>query len=113
MDKKNIPYGGGYSRIEFCDLFSKSKQMIHVKRYGGSSVLSHLFNQGLVSGECTPQDTVLSAAKPMQGHVSLEDSLSRVQEIFDHDNIAVVIDHDDIVGVISKIDIVEFLAART
>jgi uncharacterized protein (TIGR04141 family) len=25
--------------------------MIHVKRYGGSGVLSHLFNQGLVSGE--------------------------------------------------------------
>ncbi|MBC8488572.1 MAG: TIGR04141 family sporadically distributed protein [Bacteroidetes bacterium] len=51
MDKKNITYGGGHSRIEFCDLFSTAKEMIHVKRYGGSSVLSHLFNQGLVSGE--------------------------------------------------------------
>ncbi len=51
MDNKNIPYGGGYSKIEFCDLFSKSKEIIHVKIYGGSSVLSHLFNQGLVSGE--------------------------------------------------------------
>lgn len=51
MDKKNIPYGGGYNKIEFCDLFSKNKEIIHVKIYGGSSVLSHLFNQGLVSGE--------------------------------------------------------------
>ncbi len=51
MDEKNIPYGGGHSKIEFCDLYSKNKEMIHVKRYGGSSVLSHLFNQGLVSGE--------------------------------------------------------------
>ena len=48
MDCKNIPYGGGGSRIEFCDLYEK-KRLIHVKRYGGSSVLSHLFQQGLVS----------------------------------------------------------------
>lgn len=51
MHEKNIPYGGGHSKIEFCDLYSKDKEMIHVKYYGGSSVLSHLFNQGLVSGE--------------------------------------------------------------
>jgi len=51
MDKKNIPYGGGYSKIEFCDLYSLDKELIHIKYYGGSSVLSHLFNQGLVSGE--------------------------------------------------------------
>lgn len=49
MDKKNIPYGGGSSKIEFCDLFTKDQHLIHVKRYGGSSVLSHLFAQGLVS----------------------------------------------------------------
>lgn len=51
MDKKDIPYGGGYSRVEFCDLFTLNKELIHIKIYGGSSVLSHLFNQGLVSGE--------------------------------------------------------------
>lgn len=37
--------------IEFCDLFFKSKKIVHVKRYGGSSVLSHLFWQGAVSAE--------------------------------------------------------------
>lgn len=51
MDKKNIQYGGGYSRIEFCDMMTPKKQLIHVKKYGNSSVLSHLFAQGLVSGE--------------------------------------------------------------
>lgn len=51
MDRKNITYGGGYSRIEFCDLLTNNKKIIHVKRYGGSSVLSHLFSQGIVSGE--------------------------------------------------------------
>jgi len=56
MDQKNILHGGGRSRIEFCDLYSRSRVMVHVKRDGGSSVLSHLFNQGLVSAEAFIQD---------------------------------------------------------
>lgn len=51
MDAKNISYGGGHSKIEFCDLLTRDKKIVHVKKYGGSSVLSHLFNQGVVSGE--------------------------------------------------------------
>lgn len=51
MDKKNIMYGGGPNRVEFCDLYTPDGDMIHVKRYGGSSVLSHLFAQGTTSGE--------------------------------------------------------------
>lgn len=50
MDRKLILHGGGQSKIEFCDLYTDTRQMIHVKRYGGSSVLSHLFHQGGVSG---------------------------------------------------------------
>jgi uncharacterized protein (TIGR04141 family) len=49
MDKQNIFYGGGKSQIEFCDLYTTEQHIIHVKRYGGSSVLSHLFAQGTVS----------------------------------------------------------------
>jgi uncharacterized protein (TIGR04141 family) len=52
MDRKLVMTGSGKSRIEFCDIYSKSKDIIHVKKYGGSSVLSHLFNQALVSAEC-------------------------------------------------------------
>jgi uncharacterized protein (TIGR04141 family) len=56
MDRKLISYGGGHSSIEFCDILTTKKQMIHVKRYGGSSVLSHLFAQGTVSGEAFVSD---------------------------------------------------------
>lgn len=51
MDGNLIYHGGGYSKIEFCDLLSKDNKIIHVKKYGASSVLSHLFAQGVVSGE--------------------------------------------------------------
>jgi uncharacterized protein (TIGR04141 family) len=51
MDRKTISVGGGYSRVEFCDLYIDAGEMIHIKRYGGSSVLSHLFAQGTVSGQ--------------------------------------------------------------
>ena len=66
----------------------------------------------LVNGESTPEDTVLSAAKPLQGIVSLDDSLTKVQGIFDDQHVAVVVEDDDIKGIITKIDMVEFLASR-
>ena len=56
MDKKLISHGGSYSKIEFCDLLTTDKKIVHVKHYGGSSVLSHLFSQGLVSGELFLRD---------------------------------------------------------
>lgn len=49
MDRKLVTYGPG--RFEFCDLYTRDKDIVHVKRYGGSSVLSHLFAQGTNSGE--------------------------------------------------------------
>ena len=52
MDREMIQHGGGQSKIEFCDIYdAKPKRLIHVKHYGGSSHLSHLFSQGAVSGE--------------------------------------------------------------
>ena len=68
--------------------------------------------QSLVRGECKSTDPVSKAAKPLQGMVRPEDSIGRVQRVFDQDNVAVVVDGDRIVGIISKIDVVEFLAAR-
>jgi uncharacterized protein (TIGR04141 family) len=38
-------------RIELCDILTKDRQLIHVKRHLGSSDLSHLFAQGAVSAE--------------------------------------------------------------
>ncbi|MDD5531010.1 MAG: TIGR04141 family sporadically distributed protein [bacterium] len=46
MDKKNISYGGGKSKIEFCDLIINKTDFVHIKRFRGSSALSHLFFQG-------------------------------------------------------------------
>lgn len=57
MDTELIPYGGGRSSIEFCDIFTTDKKILHVKRYGNSNVLSHLFSQGVVSGEIFISDT--------------------------------------------------------
>ncbi len=56
MDNDPIVHGGGRSKIEFCDLLTPDKKIIHVKRYGGSSPLSHLFAQGVVSGELFASD---------------------------------------------------------
>lgn len=49
MDRRTVRQGG--SSIEFCDIYSRDKQFIHVKKYSGSSVLSHLFFQGFVSAD--------------------------------------------------------------
>ena len=43
MDQKMIEHGGGHSKIEFCDLATVDKRLIHIKRYSGSTQLSHLF----------------------------------------------------------------------
>lgn len=51
MDETMIYHGGKNSKIEFCDIYSKNKQLIHVKRDTGSNTLSHLFAQGRISAE--------------------------------------------------------------
>jgi uncharacterized protein (TIGR04141 family) len=56
QDRLNVAHGGGKSQIEFCDIYDRSGGIIHIKRYGGSSVLSHLFAQGLISGELFKSD---------------------------------------------------------
>jgi len=58
LDAKNISHGGKYSKIEFCDVFDlNNNNLIHVKKYSGSSVLSHLFAQGAVSAELLLNDS--------------------------------------------------------
>ncbi len=58
LDANNkISHGGGHGQVEVCDLFSMDKQLVHVKIYGKSSVLSHLFSQGFVSGQLIQIDT--------------------------------------------------------
>jgi cystathionine beta-synthase len=66
--------------------------------------------QGLVSGACTTKDTVTRVAKALEGQVTMDDPLTKVQAVFDNHNVAVVVDKGEVVGIISKIDVVEFLA---
>lgn len=56
MDAKNIAFGGGQSKIELCDVLSDDGRFIHVKKYSGSSALSHLFSQGYVSTRLVKSD---------------------------------------------------------
>lgn len=57
MDANNVFIGSGGSRVEFCDVFDvKNSNIIHVKNYAGSAVLSHLFNQGYVSATLLRND---------------------------------------------------------
>jgi len=62
MDRKTIPIGGAHSKIEFCDLYSRDRDIIHIKRYAASSVMSHLFSQGVVSGEVFRSDQAFREA---------------------------------------------------
>ena len=81
---------------------------------GASLLMIHEVDllQSLVSGRCTASDTVIRAATLLQGQVSVDDPLTRVQAVFDENNVAVVVEDGEVLGVISKIDVIEFLAAR-
>lgn len=49
MDRDLVYPQGNQDKIEFCDVFGREGQLIHVKRKGGSELIGHLLNQGLVS----------------------------------------------------------------
>lgn len=57
MDQKFINLQGAASKFEFCDLLTRDNQIIHVKKYSSSSVLSHLFSQAFVSAESLVRST--------------------------------------------------------
>ena len=92
-----------------------SQMPVHQSNGNGSMMMIHEVDllQSLVTGKCTPEDTVIRAATALEGKVDLEDPLSKVQDVFDQHNVAIVVDNEQIIGVISKIDVVEFLAARS
>lgn len=56
LDKRVVNHGGGHSSVEICDILTSDRRLVHIKRYGGSSVLSHLFSQAAVSGELLCSD---------------------------------------------------------
>jgi hypothetical protein len=94
MDRKMISHGGGHSSIEFCDLATQDKKLVHIKRYGGSSQLSHLFAQGTVSAELFLQDANFRRElnKKLPAGYKLPDSRTR----------PTASDYEVVFGVISK-----------
>lgn len=57
MDQKFYqPKEYGRSKIEPCDIVTKSKQFIHIKKGGSASKLSHLFAQGIISSHTLSRD---------------------------------------------------------
>ncbi len=87
-----------------------------VEGTGGSAPLKIIHEvdllQSLVAQECTPTDTVDHAATDLHGQVSIDDSLTAVQSVFDDENVAVVVEDGGVTGVISKIDVIEYLATQ-
>ncbi len=69
--------------------------------------------RALATGECKSDDHVIKAAAPLNGTVSIDDSLTKVQRIFDNGEVAVLIEDGIPTGIIAKIDVVEFLAAKS
>jgi uncharacterized protein (TIGR04141 family) len=51
LDAQPVMYGGGRSSIEICDLLSIDRIFVHVKAKTKSSILSHLFAQGVNSAQ--------------------------------------------------------------
>ena len=58
MDKLLFYPSDSRTKIEFCDIYSANKEIIHVKKYRKSSNLSHLFGQVIVSADVFRTDEV-------------------------------------------------------
>lgn len=77
MDTKTVRVTGmGKSSIEVCDVLTKDKKLIHVKKNGGSSYLSHLFNQASVSGEMLLDPAFRNAANTKLNKKLFDDSFN-------------------------------------
>lgn len=50
------------SKFEMCDILTCDRKLLHIKHFTSSAVLSHLFNQGLVSAECLKDKNIRKQA---------------------------------------------------
>lgn len=62
LDADEIPAEGARGGIELCDLLTDERQFVHVKRYGSSKQLSHLFAQARIAGELLVTNPAFRAA---------------------------------------------------
>jgi len=56
FDRDLVRCDGARTTIEFCDVLTQDRRIIHVKKKSSSSTLSHLFAQGRISAEALLSD---------------------------------------------------------
>lgn len=73
MDKRLVK--ADKSTFEMCDILTCDKKLLHIKHFTSSAVLSHLFNQGLVSAECLKDKNIRKQAnKQIDGGFRLDET---------------------------------------
>jgi cystathionine beta-synthase len=92
----------GISQMPVCDATGAAMGMIH------EVDLLH----GLLDGRVKSHDPVDALVAPLQGVVTPGTPLSKLQDIFAEDNVAVVVEGQKPVGIITKIDYIDFLGQR-
>jgi cystathionine beta-synthase len=68
--------------------------------------------QFLIEGKHRLTEIVEPLVQPLQGVVTLETPITRLRQIFDDDNIAVVKEGERVIGIITKIDLIAFVGER-
>ena len=58
LDMKTVAVPGRATAVEICDILTNGREFVHIKRHLGSSDLSHLFAQGLVSAQLLHDDPI-------------------------------------------------------
>jgi len=66
----------------------------------------------LLEGKHRLSEIVEPLVQPLQGLVTLDTPVSRLREIFNDDNVAVVKEGEKVTGIVTKIDLIEFLGDR-
>ncbi len=68
--------------------------------------------QFLIEGKHRLSEVVEPLVQPLQGVVELDTPITRLRQIFDDDNVAIVKEGDRITGIITKIDLIAFVGER-
>lgn len=82
MDKQLVKTEIPQNAIEVCDVLTQDNYLIHVKKGHGSSVLSHLFNQGFVSGSMLLQQPFRKAVNKQMKTTVLRDNPQQSDWLF-------------------------------
>lgn len=90
MHKKGeISYGGGSgNKIEVCDILTKDKRLIHIKKSEASNTLSHLFNQALISAEVLKEENFRKLLADKLSSLKFDDY---IDDKFDSRNYTIVL----------------------